>query len=418
IRGWVKYWNDIFKPNNQLDANLIKALMASASGFRVNPPSQNAGKAGKANGILQITDQMIKELSNPSGGLKDHYIEFDQTSAFDPNMSICAAVRWLFDKQKIATRKLKREASWMDAIFVYKGYMNEMIAYTKKKNKELLCPTRWQMKYLGLFFLLINLSAWARDEIAREIKKVAGYSVVITRYPDAKIEVKVSKGRTTYFSDQDYGGEFYLGLVRNEEMKEAREKVWHGAPITGTGRPTLVLSQWTGGAHCCYLSHVFELSPKFRKISTIQGGNYPVTFEDINHDGHLYVNVVDDFLAYVFTSFSQTALATVILEYNGETYHVASRLMKKPIPTDADLYFLSKKIKQELGQTKNNQTPYSQTLLENMVNLLYAGHEREAFDLVQKNWPPNHKRDKGVFLKEFRRALARSLYYKDFKAHL
>ncbi|MEI8347183.1 MAG: transglycosylase SLT domain-containing protein [Pseudomonadota bacterium] len=136
IRGWVKYWNDIFKPKELLDPNLVKALMASESSFRVEPPAQNAGAAGKANGILQITDKMIKELGNPKGGIKDHYIEIDQSSVLDPNVSICAAVRCLFDKQAYASKKLKREASWMEAIMLYKGYKKEMIANSKKKIKD------------------------------------------------------------------------------------------------------------------------------------------------------------------------------------------------------------------------------------------------------------------------------------------
>jgi hypothetical protein len=33
IRGWVRYWNEIFHPNEPLDPNLVKALIASESSF-------------------------------------------------------------------------------------------------------------------------------------------------------------------------------------------------------------------------------------------------------------------------------------------------------------------------------------------------------------------------------------------------
>ncbi len=36
IRGWTKYWNDIFKPDEPLDPDLVKALIATESGFRLN----------------------------------------------------------------------------------------------------------------------------------------------------------------------------------------------------------------------------------------------------------------------------------------------------------------------------------------------------------------------------------------------
>src|SRR5262245_45803137 len=37
IRGWTRYWNEIFQPSEPLDPNLVKALVATESGF--NPKS-------------------------------------------------------------------------------------------------------------------------------------------------------------------------------------------------------------------------------------------------------------------------------------------------------------------------------------------------------------------------------------------
>lgn len=65
IQGWTKYWNEVLKPKTPLDPNIIKALIASESGFKLNPRPQNAGSAGKARGLIQLTDTAIKILSNP-----------------------------------------------------------------------------------------------------------------------------------------------------------------------------------------------------------------------------------------------------------------------------------------------------------------------------------------------------------------
>jgi hypothetical protein len=59
IRGWTKYWNDIFKPSIPLDPNLVKALIGSESSFDTTPKPQNAGVAGKARGLIQLTDQAL-----------------------------------------------------------------------------------------------------------------------------------------------------------------------------------------------------------------------------------------------------------------------------------------------------------------------------------------------------------------------
>jgi len=122
IRGWVKYWNEVLKPNEPLDPNLIKALIASESGFNLIPKEGNAGSAGKARGLIQITDKAQK------GELKDNLIYLEEKDLNDPNISICAGTRWLFQKKKLASHRLKREATWQEAVSEYKGYLRDQIS--------------------------------------------------------------------------------------------------------------------------------------------------------------------------------------------------------------------------------------------------------------------------------------------------
>lgn len=50
IRGWVSYWNDIFILADPLDADFIKALIGTESGFRKKPPENP-----HAHGLMQAT---------------------------------------------------------------------------------------------------------------------------------------------------------------------------------------------------------------------------------------------------------------------------------------------------------------------------------------------------------------------------
>ncbi|HLB59808.1 MAG TPA: transglycosylase SLT domain-containing protein [Bdellovibrionota bacterium] len=136
IRGWTKYWNEVLKPKIPLDPNLVKALIASESSF--NPNSNKlASKGNKARGLMQVTDQTIKMLKNEKGELKDHLIDLDQKDMYAPSPNISAGIRWLFRKKETASARLKREATWEEAVAEYKSYLDKMLRNPQKKFKNL-----------------------------------------------------------------------------------------------------------------------------------------------------------------------------------------------------------------------------------------------------------------------------------------
>ncbi len=138
IRGWTKYWNDIFSPSVPLDPNLVKALIGSESSFNTNPTAQIAGVAGKARGLIQLTDQAVKALSVPNNEIKDYYVKISTEDTANPNRSIAAGIRWLFHKKRLASGKLKREATWEEGIAEYKAYSKEMIAGKHMSEKGMI----------------------------------------------------------------------------------------------------------------------------------------------------------------------------------------------------------------------------------------------------------------------------------------
>jgi soluble lytic murein transglycosylase-like protein len=120
IRGWTKYWNEIFQPSELLDPDLVKTLIATESGF--NPESDNKLKGvGRARGLMQLTDGTRKILNDEGGELRNHLVELSGSAAYNPNLNIAAGIRWLFHKHERASAKLKREATWMEAIWEYKA---------------------------------------------------------------------------------------------------------------------------------------------------------------------------------------------------------------------------------------------------------------------------------------------------------
>lgn len=120
ISGWTKYWNEVLKSRIPLDPNVVKALIASESGF---DPTILANKknSNSARGLMQLTNMTRRILADEKGELNEHYITVTKDDLNDPNINICAGIYWLFHKQKLASAKLGRNATWEEAVFEYKG---------------------------------------------------------------------------------------------------------------------------------------------------------------------------------------------------------------------------------------------------------------------------------------------------------
>lgn len=137
IAGWVQYWSEILKPDEPLDPNLVKALIASESSFKAkllaNPKNSNS-----ARGLIQITNDTRKILDGYNGDLKDHLIKVTKEELNDPNTNICAGVRWLFEKRRLTSAHLKRSASWLETIWGYKATKKAKTKKAEKKIKDIL----------------------------------------------------------------------------------------------------------------------------------------------------------------------------------------------------------------------------------------------------------------------------------------
>lgn len=136
IAGWVQYWNDVLKPDEPLDSNLVKALIASESSFLPNKLA-NPKNSNSARGLTQITNDTRKILDGYHGDLKDHLITVTKEELNDPNVNICAGVRWLFEKRRLASFHLKRAASWVEAVWEYKDVKGAKTKEDAEKMKNI-----------------------------------------------------------------------------------------------------------------------------------------------------------------------------------------------------------------------------------------------------------------------------------------
>jgi hypothetical protein len=93
IAVWTDYFNKKFK--SEFDPDMVKALIASESGFRASDSSNKV-----AIGIIQITKPTLTILQDPKGEVKEFIFKnISQKDLENPNISIPMGVRWYTEKE-------------------------------------------------------------------------------------------------------------------------------------------------------------------------------------------------------------------------------------------------------------------------------------------------------------------------------
>ena len=238
----------------------------------------------------------------------------------------------------------------------------------------------------------------------KEEQSFGDYVVRTYRLDDGSFEI-LRKGVRVHAA---HGLSFRVGSIYAEDKTNSLVAI--GSDITADGRPNLVVSEWTGGAHCCYLFHVFEIGDRFRYIQTINAEHtYLADFANVDDDPALEFQMVDWTFAYWRTSFAGSPAPAVILKYNGQKYEMACDLMRKPRLAHDDLIQMTTDIR-KLPYWKSEQPPVE--LWARMLDLIYTGNMNQAWLLAERSWPVGID-GKEAFLKDFRTRLTESPFWTD-----
>lgn len=157
----------------------------------------------------------------------------------------------------------------------------------------------------------------------------------------------LKEGRTVY---SQTGGRYLPMSVENNKVVEVGSKeAVHVKDITGDGIPDLIISEWEGGAHCCFNIHIFSLGQEFKRIAEIRGGHSAFEFKDLDGDGVYELLGRDWTFPYWETVFSSSPAPEIILRYKDGRYVLAIDLMKKSPPSHEDLEKRLKQMRNEFG---------------------------------------------------------------------
>ena len=103
--------------------------------------------------------------------------------------------------------------------------------------------------------------------------------------------------------------------------------------LDADGSPELILDLYTGGAHCCFLSQIFNLSLSPPTKLEHDWGDSGYALMRIN--GRTLFRTNDDAFAYVFTDYADSAFPIKLLRYDGRKLTDVTRMYPSRIASDA-----------------------------------------------------------------------------------
>jgi hypothetical protein len=248
-----------------------------------------------------------------------------------------------------------------------------------------------------------------------ERASVGGY--VFKAYKDANFDASgcfrvFLQGRLIYERATDDTESYNLGQAADPESNIPF--VPNGSDLTGNGKPNMVVTGWSGGAHCCFTHYIFELRPRLRLIAKLEDGDTDGGhFEDLDHDGHYYY-ITYDIWPYWPGSFASSVSHKVILRWNGQKFALDLARMQFAPPSPQQWQSALKDVDEAVRDGGDNPDAMGQTLWDTTLDLIYTGHSDLAWKFIREA-NPRGLQGKNPSLADFCGMLKSSPYWPDIK---
>lgn len=108
-----------------------------------------------------------------------------------------------------------------------------------------------------------------------------------------------------------------LSLGAPEQLAALQISDLTGQDINRDGHPDVIVSDWSGGAHCCFTTTVFSVGTEVKEVLSLGTGHCgPGEFKDLDDDGVLEFITCDDRWAYTYCTFADSPFPRVVYAYN------------------------------------------------------------------------------------------------------
>lgn len=287
------------------------------------------------------------------------------------------------------------------------------------------------MQSVALFLLLataIPLRAMAACPVDDPAKGIFAYPALMkaqTTFKDYEVRVFDSKpcdpspfrhrsgveilqaGRQVYAQT---GYSFAIGYPLQDNQPPDSVKLKVGDDVTGEGTPDLLISEWSGGAHCCYTFHLFQLGGAFKKIQSIPLRDADesafVTRPDVK--GMLLNSYDYSAFAYFPSGFAGSPAGHVLLSFQGGRFRLDQAHLKGNVPKPDEIGHCAKLFKQSRDWKQSQPLG----MWYYATDLIYTGNAESAWKFLDGAWGGDEMA-RAKYLREYRKRLQKSFYYQD-----
>ena len=216
---------------------------------------------------------------------------------------------------------------------------------------------------------------------------VGQYKFAAYKSSDGACLQVTSGGKVVYNQSVDSFQTYTLG--QKEDAQDNIAAIANGTDVTGRGQPDMIVSLYTGGAHCCSIHYVFELGPQFKLLATLNDSDDDLAHFEREADGHFDYVTADWTFGYWPTCFACSPSEVVMLRWtndkNGGGFHLDIDKMKKPAPTTAEWNKALSAAQKVVAAADADSI--GTTMWQTVLNLIYGGQSDQAWKFVDTLGP-------------------------------
>jgi hypothetical protein len=190
-----------------------------------------------------------------------------------------------------------------------------------------------------------------------------------------------------------------LAIHRNGGLGEASTKIGLFS-FLGGGTQQLVIMQYTGGAHCCWIYKIYDLYPKLRLLFDgekygIDSIGYELDPKDIDGDGKYEFTQAVMTFDYFHMSHASSVFPSAIFSYDEKmriylpANHRFSSYLLKGLEKDL------KRVEEERVKIDPHNLitseSYLSAVLQVMLKRIYAGQEAAGWEFFNREYNLNNK---------------------------